>query len=292
MAIPLAGPYSTALLFKMNKRITIILFTWLYLAFSQYALAMYQKELWPIWEANNPLSNEKIDHRLWREFLKHYVVVNDENIHLVNYPEMTKADIAKLQAYIHSLEQIDIDNFNRDEQLAYWLNLYNALTISIVFRYYPVVSIQDINISPGLFSIGPWGARLVRIKNVPLSLDDIHNRIIRPIWNDVRTHYAVNNAALGNANLTLEPFEGEQIDKQLNESASAYINCKRGVQVIDGQLIVSKIYKWFAKDFGIEDEDVIQHLQFFAKKPLKKQLSHVKKVDGYIYNWHLNTIVK
>src|SRR5690606_11856934 len=102
MAIPLAGPYNTVLRSEMNKRITVILLTWLYLAFSQYAIAMYQKELWPIWEANNPLSTEKIDHHQWREFLKHYVVVNYENIHLVNYPGLKKSDIAKLHAYIHS----------------------------------------------------------------------------------------------------------------------------------------------------------------------------------------------
>lgn len=255
-------------------------------------MAMYQKELWPRWEANNPLSKDKIDHKVWRNFLKSHVVVSHENIHLVNYPDITKANIAKLQQYVHYLEQINIDNYNRDEQLAYWLNLYNALTISIVYRYYPVSSIQDINISPGLFSVGPWGARLVRVKNIPLSLDDIHNRIIRPIWNDARTHYAINNASLGAANLQLVPFNGDKIDDQLNDAATAYINCKRGVQVIGGHLIVSKIYKWFARDFGLDDADVIQHLKLFAEQPLKKQLVHVKEVDGYIYNWHLNTVVK
>ncbi|WP_367607458.1 DUF547 domain-containing protein [Legionella sp. W05-934-2] len=276
----------------MTKRFSLFLIAVISLLFSQHSLAMYQKELWPIWEANNPLSKQTIDHTLWRDFLKHHVVVNHEDIHLVNYPAITKADIAKLQQYIHFLEQIDIDNYNRDEQLAYWLNLYNALTISIVYRYYPVSSIQDINISPGLFSVGPWGARLVRVKNIPLSLEDIHNRIIRPIWNDARTHYAINNGSIGSANLPLVPFDGENIETQLNDAATAYINCKRGAQVIGGHLILSKMYKWFARDFGINDGDLIQHLALFAKEPLKKQLRHIKTIDGYIYNWHLNTTVK
>lgn len=269
---------------------TLLFILCFFVCYSNLASAMYQKELWPLWEMNNPLSTKQIDHSQWGHFLKHHVMINRENVHLVNYASIKKEDMASLHHYIHQMETINIDEYNRNEQLAYWLNLYNALTVSIVYRYFPVNSIQDINISPGLFSVGPWGARLVRVKNIPLSLDDIHNRIIRPIWNDTRTHYAINNATIGAANIQKYPFEGHLIDKQLNDVATDYINSKRGAQVISGHLIISKIYKWYARDFGMTDSDLIRHLQFFARQPLKNQLRHIQTIDGHIYNWHLNAV--
>ncbi|HAT9084518.1 TPA: DUF547 domain-containing protein, partial [Legionella pneumophila subsp. pneumophila] len=190
--------------------------------------------------------------------------------------------------YIKNLSQIDIDNYNRQEQLAYWINLYNALTVLTVANYYPIANIQEINISPGLFSVGPWGANIITIKNTNLSLDDINNRIIRPIWNDPRTHYALNNATIGAPNLSKQAYQGSLLEQQLNDAAFKYINSLRGVHVIEGKLIVSKLYDWYEEDFGGTKKYVIKHLLQFAKEPLRNQLKHINTIDSYIYNWHIN----
>jgi hypothetical protein len=158
-----------------------------------------------------------------------------------------------------------------------------------VASYYPVVNIQEIRISPGLFSVGPWGANLIKVKSTLLSLDDINNRIIRPIWNDQRTHYALNNATIGAPNINKNAYQGATIEAQLNNSAFNYINSLRGVQVTEGILIVSKIYDWYEGDFGGTKQDIIKHLQLFAKEPLLSQLKHINTIDSYIYNWHLNS---
>nr|WP_232220722.1 DUF547 domain-containing protein [Legionella tunisiensis] len=255
--------------------------------------ATFHKNLWPIWEVNNPLSTETIAHDDWQTFLNKRIVTNEEGINLVDYPNLTEADYDLLKSYIEKMAKIDIDAYNRNEQLAFWLNLYNALTIQIVADYYPVGSIEEINISPGLFSIGPWGAKLITINRTPLSLDEIQNRIIRPIWNDPRTLYAMNNAAIGAANLSKQAYHGTTIEKELNDAARDYINSLRGVQVIEGKLIVSKIYDWFNEDFGGTKRDVINHIKQFAKEPLRSQLKHINTINGYVYNWHLNsTVVK
>ena len=187
------------------------------------------------------------------------------------------------------MSEIDIDNFNRQEQLAYWINLYNALTVQTISDYYPVANIQEIRISPGLFSIGPWGANLITITGTPVSLDDIDNRIIRPIWNDQRTHYTLNNGTIGAPNLSKKAYQGNTLDAQLNEAAFTYINSLRGVQVIEGKLIISKIYDWYEEDFGGTKQDVIKHLLLFSREPLFSQLKHINSIDSYIYNWHINS---
>lgn len=257
--------------------------------FSAGAHASFNKSLWPTWEINNPLSNEHISHQLWQEFLNHHLIINEENINLIDYAHLSQHDLHLLKKYIDTMAQINIDNYNRHEQLAYWINVYNALTVQTVTNYYPISTIQEINISPGLFSVGPWGANLITIKNISLSLDDINNRIIRPIWNDPRTHYALNNATIGAPNLSKKSYQGVLLEQQLNDAASNYINSLRGVQAIDGALIISKIYDWYEEDFGGTKQDVIHHLMQFAKEPLLSELKLMNTIDSYIYNWHINS---
>ena len=278
--------YKTNHQINFIKRYSLIL---LLLFSTGLAHASFHKSLWPKWEVNNPLSQETISHKAWQDFLERYVITNDEKINLVNYAQITPADLESLRDYIKQMSQVDIDNYNRREQLAYWINYYNALTVQTVASYYPIANIQEINISPGLFSVGPWGANLITIDESPLSLDDINNRIIRPIWNDPRTHYALNNATIGAPNLNKQAYQGALIEQQLNNAAFAYINSFRGVQVIEGKLIISKIYDWFEEDFGGSKQDVITHLLQFAKEPLLSQLKHTNSIDSYIYNWHINS---
>lgn len=268
---------------KRSGLILLILF------FTGLAHASFHKSLWPKWEVNNPLSKEAISHQEWQDFLDRYVITNEEKINLVNYEQLTQKDLESLKNYIEKMSQINIDNYNRNEQLAYWINFHNALTVHTVARYYPVTNIQEINISPGLFSVGPWGANLATIDNSVLSLDDINNRIIRPIWNDPRTHYALNNATIGAPNLNKQAYQGALIEQQLNEAAISYVNSLRGVQVIEGRLIISKLYDWYEEDFGGTKQDVITHLLQFAQEPLLSQLKHTNSIDSYIYNWHINS---
>ena len=255
------------------------------------ATASFNKNVWPKWVVHNPLSQTVISHQEWQEFLSRCVITNVEKINLVDYPHLTEADLVTLNHYITRMSQIQINNYNRNEQLAFWINLYNALTIKIVADYYPISSIQEINISPGLFSVGPWGAHLVTIAGTHLTLDDIQNRIIRPIWNDPRVFYALNNASIGAANLNKEAFQGAKISSQLNNAAYEYINSLRGIQIIEGKLIVSKIYDWFIDDFGGNVDDVIIHLSQYTKGALLSQLQHVNTINSYFYNWHLNSTI-
>lgn len=262
-----------------------------FLIFSQATFASFHKNAWPKWAVHSSMSQAVISHQEWQDFLTRNVKTNEEGINLVDYPHLTEADLDHLQSYITRLSHVHIQNYNRDEQLAFWLNLYNALTVQIVADYYPVDSIQDVKISPGLFNAGPWGANLVKVDGVQLSLDDIQNRIIRPIWNDPRTLYAMSHATIGGANLSKEAFQGSTIGSQLNKAAHEYINSLRAIQIIEGKLIISKIYDWFKDDFGGNTEGLIIHLSQFAEEPIKSHLQRMDVVNSYIYNWHLNSTV-
>ncbi len=252
------------------------------------ALAAPKKDLWARWDVFNPMSTSVVDNHLWAAFLKKYVVTNHQGVNVVRYSAVTPQDNALLLSYLKSMQAVDIDNYNRDEQLAFWINLYNAQTVYTVLKHYPVKSILEINTSPGVFSKGPWGHKTLSVLGEKISLNDIEHRILRPIWNDYRIHFAVNCASMGCPNLQKKPFEGKDIDVMLDKAATEYINSARGVVVRQGKLKVSRLFIWYEEDFGNTQSNLLKVLDIFAAPALKAQLQRIKRISGSQYDWALN----
>lgn len=245
-------------------------------------------EPWPRWQAHDPAATTPIDHAPWDRFLAAYLVVDPAGPNRLRYGAVTPADRKTLDAYIDGLAATPIDKRRQDQQMAYWVNLYNALTVQVVLDHYPVKSIRDIDISPGLFADGPWDKKLIEVAGEPLSLNDIEHRILRPIWRDARIHYAVNCASIGCPDLQPTAFRAEDLESQLDSAAKAYINDARGVRVRGAQVTVSKIYDWFIEDFGRNEAGVLRHLTRYAGPELAAQLKRVGKLTDVSYDWRLN----
>jgi hypothetical protein len=257
------------------------------MAFSLAALGAPSADLWERWAAHTQ-SKVAIDHHEWSAFLGRYVKPGKDGINRVPYGKVSADDRQALDAYVRKLEGIPIRKFSRAEQRAYWINLYNAATVKVVLEHYPVESITKINISPGLFAKGPWKKKLLTIEGEPVSLDDIEHRILRPIWKDPRTHYAVNCASLGCPNLLPRAFAAGNLEELLDEGARAYVNHPRGARVEKGRLTVSSIYVWFKSDFGDGDAGVIEHLEKYAAPALAKKLGGLTRIADDEYDWALN----
>jgi len=243
------------------------------------------KDLWPRWMANNPASTAHIDHAAWSAFLEKYLVAGD--INQLRYASVTTEDRQRLDSYIDGLAALPISQYNRSEQFAYWINLYNAATVRLVLDHYPVHSIRDINISPGLLASGPWDKDLIAVEGERLTLNDIEHRILRPIWNDPRLHYVLNCAARGCPNLLPRAFTADDANRLLDQAARVFINT-RAVHIKHGKLIVSSIYDWFTEDFGGSEAGVLEHLRRYAMPPLATELANFQKIDGVDYDWRLN----
>lgn len=246
------------------------------------------KDLWPYWQKHNNRSQQTISHAAWTRFLRKYVHTTKVGLNLVAYAQVPATDRKKLQTYIRTLEDIKISHYNRAQQEAYWINLYNAETVNVILEHYPVKSILDINISPGWFSRGPWDAKLLTIEGNKVSLNDIEHRILRPIWDDNRLHYALNCASIGCPNLQRHAFTADKLNNMLNQAAVTYINSPRGAHFNGDKLIVSKIYDWYQVDFGDSEQGVIKHLMRYAKPALKQKLASTKGIADYEYDWNLN----
>ncbi len=252
------------------------------------ALFAPRADLWERWTAHDPAAAAVIDHAPWDQFLTAYVTPHADGVNRVAYARVTAADRKALADYVDGLAGVAIGAYGRDQQLAYWINLYNALTVKLVLDRYPVNSIRDIDISPGWFSTGPWAKKLLAIEGEAVSLNDIEHRILRPIWRDARVHYALNCAAVGCPHLKREVFTADNTEALLNAAAREYVNHPRGARIESGRLVVSSIYVWFSEDFGGSDEGVIAHLKRYAEPDLLAGLAAAGRIDDFAYDWSLN----
>ena len=205
------------------------LFTSLLFAFSVGSAASRPRppNRGPAGSATTPPRPRPSIHASWTEFLQTYVAPDADGLHRVAYGRVTSADRRALDAYLRELQAVRVSGLARDEQRAFWTNLYNAVTVDVISTTTPVESIMDVSISPGFFSRGPWGKKLVRVEGVELSLDDIEHRILRPVWNDPRTHYAVNCASVGCPNLLTEAFTPRTSSVSSRRPPTPYVNHPR-----------------------------------------------------------------
>jgi hypothetical protein len=219
------------------------------------------------------------DHGIYAELLSMYVHKG-----VVDYSGFKK-DEKKLDRYLSVLEFTDVESLGHDEQMAFYINAYNAWTIKLILSGYPgVESIKDLG---GFFS-SPWKKEFVRLNGETVTLDHIEHDILRPVFKDPRVHFAVNCASKGCPPLVAEPYEGIRLNEQLDRSAREFINDLQRNYLAGNKLYVSKIFKWFAEDFN---NDVVGFFLQYADGPMKKQLQAnpdqviVKYLD---YDWSLN----
>jgi hypothetical protein len=251
--------------------------------FATNAFAAPSAKLWDRWTRHDAGSGAKVDHSGWDALLGRYLQMGGDGVARVDYAGV-KQDMGALEAYLATLEATPVSTLNRIEQMAFWVNLYNAVTVKVVVDHWPVKSIRDIDISPGLLSNGPWGADLTKVEGEALTLDDIEHRILRPIWKDPRIHYAVNCASIGCPNLAPKAFTAGRLESMLNAGAKAYVTHPRGVSVSNGRVTASKIYDWFEEDFGGNEAGVLAHLRQHGAKGL----GSATDISDYVYDWSLN----
>ncbi|MBM7073931.1 DUF547 domain-containing protein [Shewanella sp. 202IG2-18] len=241
------------------------------------------------WQISDENNDQEIDHTLWQKILDGYLVeIKAKGVRAFNYAQVTQADKKALKSYLQQLESIDPRILNKNEQLSFWVNLYNALTIDVVLDHYPVTSIKDI----GDGITGPWNMDLLTIAGQPITLNQIEHKILRPIWQEPRIHYVINCASVGCPDLPNKVFSSKNLDSQLNKAAIRFINQSKAVDIKNNQLKLSSIYSWFSQDFGDEQAELMLHIQTFAEPTLKSKLKAIaldKNSDIiFDYDWKLN----
>ncbi|MEL6464760.1 MAG: DUF547 domain-containing protein [Pseudomonadota bacterium] len=227
------------------------------------------------------------DYAPYDAFLARYHHMTDAGMTRLRYAQVSDSDKATLDRFLTQMQRVDPAQLDRNQQLAYWINLYNAQTIRLILTHYPVDSIRDIG--DGLLGLGPWADADLRVNGAALSLNDIEHGIVRPVFADARIHYALNCAATGCPNLAATAWRADTLEARLDAAEHAYIHDPRGVSIADdGTVTISKIFGWFREDFGGTEAAVLAYLKGHADPALRAALEARNQIDSYAYDWSLN----
>jgi hypothetical protein len=238
--------------------------------------------------AFRPKGQGAVDHSAYDALLNTVVKPDAQSYNRVDY-RAVKSSLGSLRSYIASLEAANPVSLSRDEAHAYWINLYNAKTLEVVAEAFPVTSIKKINLGGSfLFGSGPWKAKLMTVNGIELSLDDVEHEIVRALFKDPMSHYGLNCASYSCPNLATRAYTGSNINQLLRQTGVDYVNHPRGVSVNKGRITASKIYSWYAGDFGGK-RNLKNHWAGLAAPGKAAEISDAR-ISGYEYDWSINAI--
>jgi len=220
------------------------------------------------------------DHSKWSLLLSKHVNKNG----MVNYLGFQK-DRLHLNSYLKDLAKNPPSQVWSDrEQLAYWINAYNAFTIDLILSNYPLSSIKEIG--PGIqvpFINSPWDIEFIEIGGEKYDLNDIEHNILRKEFKEPRIHFAINCASMSCPLLRSEAYTSEKLESQLQEQAFAFLNDPFRNQITKSEVKISKIFNWFRGDF-IKDGKLIDYLNKYSEVEVNSN-ARIKYLD---YDWKLN----
>jgi len=220
-------------------------------------------------EIENEIS-KPFNHDSWTDLLQKHVS-NQGN---VNYNGF-KTDRKSLLNYITSLsENMPNDSWTKEDKLAYWINAYNALTVDLILRHYPIESIKDIK--------KPWDQRYWKLGDKWYNLNEIEHQILRKM-NEPRIHFGIVCASFSCPKLQNSAFTAEIIDNQLTLATKEFLNDSNRNEISENNLKISKIFQWFAKDFK-QNGSLIDFLNTYSDITISAKANKSFKD----YNWNLN----
>jgi hypothetical protein len=212
------------------------------------------------------------NHSAWNDLLK----ANVSNAGNVNYKGMKKSQ-TKLDSYLNELSSTTVDEklWSKDEQLAFWINVYNAFTVKLIVNNYPTKSINNIT--------KPWDTKFFKIGGVQMNLSHVENEILRKKFNEPRIHFAIVCASYSCPKLSNKAFTAANTQSQLTTLTKGFINDPKRNKISASKVQLSEIFNWYKGDF-IKNGTLIAYLNKYLTVKIKANA----KVSFLPYNWNLN----
>ena len=247
-------------------------------------------------------------HAQWNALLKkHVVVLEAGKASQLRYAGMS-TDRAQLKTYLDTLAAVseaDFKSWNKNQQLAFLINAYNANMVEkILLRYPNIKSAWDF----GKLIGNPFKDNFINLFGRKMTLDNIEHDTIRApgSYDDPRIHFAVNCASIGCPMLREEAFVGERVDAQLEEQTVRFMSdrSRNRYNADKNTLEVSKIFLWYKTDWtsgyrGIggsaqavttTGQFLARYARFLADQPAhQQQIAAGRATISYLeYDWTLN----
>ena len=240
-------------------------------------------------------------HKAFDDLLKkHVTYIASGSASQVSYAGFSK-DRAALKAYLDAVSAVPeatYKSWNKNQQLAFLINAYNAYTIELILTKYPnLKSIRDLG---GTFT-KPWSIKFFTLFGKDTNLDNIEHDMIRAegAFNDPRIHVAVVCASIGCPMLRNEVFTGDRIDAQLDDAMSRFFSdrSRNRYNADSKKLEVTKLLDWYKKDFikghkgfASVESTLAKYADKLADDPVARlEIKAGKVAVTYLdYDWNLN----
>jgi hypothetical protein len=211
-----------------------------------------------------------VDHVLWDNVLQEHVSESGK----VDYKRISESE--KFTKYLEELSEANpfAQNWTRKDRLSFWLNAYNALTVSLIVDNNLNSSIKEIK--------HPWAQKFFSINNKKMSLGEIEHEILRK-QKEPRIHFALVCASLSCPNLLNQAYLPTKLESQLSIQAKQFINDNNKNNLDINELSLSKIFKWFRSDFTSEND-----LIYFINQYSEVKINTNAKISFRNYDWNLN----
>lgn len=177
---------------------------------------------------------------------------------------------------------------NRNSQIAYWINTYNALVIKIIIENPNVNSIKE-----AAWGFGAFWRMKHTIGGETMSLNYIEHKLLRKQFKDPRIHFAINCASNSCPPLGNRIISAPILDQQLENKTSQFINNDHNVKLDteNRYLFLNRIFKWYKNDFESSNQSMIEYIldyrTDFTYEEKRKIISEYK-VKYLHYDWGLN----
>ena len=235
----------------------------------------------------HPVAASPFDHAALDSLLRRHVKGSD-----VDYRawKARPADRRALAAYLARLAAADTSGWSRAEQMAFWINAYNAITLDRVLTAYPVESITRIrptlSVLPGN---GVWKEKH-RVAGSEVSLDDIEHQTLRRHFADPRIHFAINCAAKSCPPLAARAWTAADLDTGLEEATRRFVRSRRFNTVARGKpWALSKIFDWYEDDFKVAAGSVPAFVLRYLPEESSRGVDPSRvRWSARAYDWSLN----
>lgn len=187
------------------------------------------------------------------------------------YYRALKSDRRRLDAYITALSSASIASVPREEQIAFWVNAYNAMVLRTIIDHYPTPR-RSSDYPPASIRQIPGAFESIRhqVAGRSLTLDQIEQTIL-PGFNDPRVFLALGRGAVASGRLRSEAFRSDTLEQQLAEAAdecTSHAHCVN-VDPASNRVQVSSIFSWRAKEFAATYADKAPQV-FAARSPIER----------------------
>lgn len=223
-------------------------------------------------------------------FMNSHAAIDKSRVKL-DYNAMRAGRAAGLARILQRMRDIPVSQLNRDDQLAYWLNLRNLLVVfSIALEgQSSIESERGTYEYPGEM----WTTGLITVEGVKLSIDDIERHILLANWQDPDILYGLYQGTVGGPALYKPGFNGRNVHTVLNKLGQRYINGRKTLSAKGDVLKVPAIYEWYYSPlFNNDEKKVARHIKSLALPKMAKKLKKYDNVEPVAFNYKVESLDK